>query len=77
MDDSIHGVVYFSFGSMVLIESFPQNQIKEMYASFSKIAPIRVLMKIVDNTKLPQGLPSNVKTLPWIPQQSVLGEFDI
>ena len=73
MDKSKHGVVYFTLGSMILIESFPEKQIREMYASFKKIAPIKVLMKIVNSSKLPPGLPENVKTLPWIPQISLLG----
>ncbi|XP_001603747.1 UDP-glucuronosyltransferase 2A2-like [Nasonia vitripennis] len=72
MDASSHGVVYFTLGSMILIESLPQEQIKEIYFSFEKIAPVRALMKIVDTSKLPPGLPENVKVLPWIPQQPVL-----
>lgn len=75
MDDSSHGVVYFSLGSMVLIETLPKEQIKDIYASFEKISPVRVLMKIADVSKLPPGLPKNVKVLPWIPQQPVLGRF--
>lgn len=73
MDESTQGVVYFSLGSMVLIETLPTEQLKELYASFEKISPIRVLVKIVDKSKLPPGLPKNVKTLPWIPQQPILG----
>ena len=30
-------------------------------------------MKVVDKQKLPPGLPRNVLTSPWIPQQAVLG----
>lgn len=73
MDESKHGVVYFTFGSMVLIETLPKKVLDDIYASFKKISPVRVLMKIVDDSKLPAGLPDNVKTLPWIPQQSILG----
>ena len=72
MDKSKHGVVYFTLGSMALIESFPEKQIKEIYASFKKIAPIKVLMKIANSSKLPPGLPENVKVLPWIPQIPLL-----
>lgn len=73
MDESSDGVVYFTLGSMVLIETLPRDQLKELYTSFEKISPVRVLVKIVDKSKLPPGLPKNVKTLPWIPQQPVLG----
>lgn len=75
MDKSTHGVVCFTLGSMVLIETLPAEQLKEIYSSFGKISPVRVLMKVTDASKLPAGLPSNVKVLPWMPQQKVLGEF--
>lgn len=74
MDESLRGVVYFTFGSIVPIETFSTKKLEELYASFEKISPIRVLIRIVDNTKLPTGLPKNVKTLPWVPQQPVLGK---
>lgn len=73
LDDSNDGVVYFTMGSMVLIETFPENIIKTLYESFSKIAPIRVLMKVPNPELLPPGLPKNVITHPWMPQQAVLG----
>lgn len=73
LDDSTDGVVYFTLGSMVLIETWPESVIKTFYKSFSKIAPTRVLMKIPNPEKLPPGLPKNVVIRPWMPQQSVLG----
>lgn len=76
MDESKDGVVYFTFGSMVIIETLPVNKLKALYASFAKISPVRVLMKIADKTKLPPGLPNNILTLPWIPQQPILGKFN-
>ncbi|XP_001603802.1 UDP-glucuronosyltransferase 2A1 [Nasonia vitripennis] len=72
MDESKDGVVYFTFGSMVIIETLPVDKLKALYASFAKISPVRVLMKIADKTKLPPGLPNNILTLPWIPQQPIL-----
>ena len=75
MDNSKHGVVYFALGSMTLIESFPEKQIKEIYASFKNISPIKVLMKIANSSKLPPGLPENVKVLSWIPQIPLLGMY--
>ena len=75
MDDSKDGVVYFSFGSMVKIESFPRNVIDVFYKSMEKIAPVRVLLKIAKKEELPDGLPNNVHTLPWVPQFNVLSEF--
>ncbi|CAB0034905.1 unnamed protein product [Trichogramma brassicae] len=77
LDESQDGIIYFTFGSMVLIETLPTDTIKTLYASFSKIKPIRVLMKVANTSKLPSGLPSNVHTMPWIPQSAVLGHKNI
>ncbi|KOX67539.1 UDP-glucuronosyltransferase 2B4 [Melipona quadrifasciata] len=72
MNESTHGFVYFSFGSMVKIESFPIKHVNIFYNSLGKIAPVRVLMKIAKSSELPPGLPKNVHVLPWIPQVKVL-----
>ncbi|XP_023246023.1 UDP-glucuronosyltransferase 2A1-like [Copidosoma floridanum] len=77
LNESEDGVVCFSFGSMVLIETLPLNSIKALFESFKKISPVRILMKIVDESKLPPGLPENVKTLPLIPQQAVLAHKNV
>ena len=50
-----------------------ENILKSFYASFAKISPVRVLMKIANQSKLPSGLPDNVLTSPWVPQQAILG----
>lgn len=72
LDDSKDGCVYFSFGSMIKIESFPTETIKVFYETFERIAPVRVLMKIAKKDELPHGLPKNVITSPWLPQTRVL-----
>ncbi|XP_029035427.2 UDP-glucosyltransferase 2-like isoform X5 [Osmia bicornis bicornis] len=72
MNDSKNGFIYFSFGSMVKIESFPAKYLQIFYNSLGKIAPVRVLMKIAKSDELPPGLPGNVHTLSWIPQVKVL-----
>ena len=77
MDESKHGVVYFTLGSMVIIETLPKETLLAFYASFAKIAPIRVLMKIVNKEKLPPGLPSNVRTSNWISQIPILSMIHI
>ncbi|RLU24805.1 hypothetical protein DMN91_002895 [Ooceraea biroi] len=74
MDDSKDGFVYFTFGSMVLMETFPRKTLDIFYASLGKIAPVRVLMKIPNPKKLPPGLPENIRTFPWLPQLKVLSE---
>lgn len=72
MNESTNGFIYFSFGSMVKIESFPKKYLDIFYNSLGKIAPVRVLMKIPNPNELPPGLPKNIHTLKWIPQVKVL-----
>ncbi|XP_076167851.1 UDP-glucosyltransferase 2 isoform X2 [Ptiloglossa arizonensis] len=72
MNESTSGFFYFSFGSMVKIESFPSKYLKIFYNSLGKIAPVRVLMKIPNPSELPPNLPKNIHILPWIPQVKVL-----
>lgn len=72
MNESTNGFIYFSFGSMVKIESFPMKYLDIFYKSLGKIAPVRVLMKIANSNELPPGLPKNIRTSPWIPQVKVL-----
>ncbi|XP_072755997.1 UDP-glucosyltransferase 2-like [Anoplolepis gracilipes] len=72
IDDSKDGFVYFTFGSMVMIETFPREFLNILYTSLSKIAPVRVLMKVPSPEKLPPDLPENVYTSPWMPQIKIL-----
>lgn len=72
MNESTHGVIYFSLGSMILIETLPEDSLLAIYDVFSKLLPRRVLMKIVDKKKLPTGLPKNIRLSSWIPQIAVL-----
>lgn len=74
MNESTSGFFYFSFGSMVKIESFPSKYLKIFYNSLGKIAPVRVLMKIPNPSELPPNLPKNIHILPWIPQVKVLSK---
>ncbi|XP_046836138.1 uncharacterized protein LOC124431841 [Vespa crabro] len=71
-DGSKYGFVYFSFGSLIKIESFPRKILDIFYKSFERISPINILMKITNPKELPPGLPKNVHTSPWIPQLKVL-----
>ncbi|XP_066581163.1 UDP-glucosyltransferase 2-like [Prorops nasuta] len=72
LNSSKEGFVYFSFGSMIKIESFPLDTLRVFYKSFGKIGPVRVLMKIANPQELPAGLPQNIRTSPWLPQIKVL-----
>ncbi|XP_050466895.1 UDP-glucosyltransferase 2-like [Cataglyphis hispanica] len=72
INDSKDGFIYFTFGSMVMIETFPPEFLNILYTSLGKIAPVRVLMKIPNPEKLPPGLPENVYTSPWMSQIKIL-----
>ncbi|XP_036145525.1 uncharacterized protein LOC105840599 [Monomorium pharaonis] len=72
LNDSKNGFIYFSFGSMVIIETFPREFLRILYASLGKIAPVRVLMKIPTPENLPPGLPENIHMSPWMPQIKIL-----
>ncbi|XP_015113327.1 UDP-glucuronosyltransferase 2B15 isoform X2 [Diachasma alloeum] len=72
MNDSASGVIYFTLGSLVNIETFPDATIRAFYSVFRGIAPVRVLMKVANKTALLPGLPDNVMTSSWIPQVAVL-----
>ncbi|XP_046427732.1 UDP-glucosyltransferase 2-like [Neodiprion fabricii] len=65
------GVVYFSTGTMLKSDSFSKEKILAIYNSFAELSNYKVLWKgNMDN--MPEGLPTNVKMVPWVPQFAVL-----
>lgn len=72
LDESTHGCVYFTFGSMVRIETFSPELLRKFYQSFENIAPVRVLMKVAKEEDLLPGLPKNVMIKPWFSQIPIL-----
>ncbi|KAK0175129.1 hypothetical protein PV327_008908 [Microctonus hyperodae] len=77
LDESTNGFIFFTLGSMVNIETFPEKIIGNIYKSFRKIAPVRVFMKVPQPELLPPGLPKNVRTFKWISQLKVLKHKNI
>nr|UEN71111.1 UDP-glucosyltransferase 334AA3 [Meteorus pulchricornis] len=77
LDDSEDGFVYFTFGSMVTIETLPRNILDNIFKSLRKISPIRVFMKVPRPELLPPGVPENIRTFDWIPQLKVLKHKNI
>ncbi|XP_046736274.1 UDP-glucosyltransferase 2-like [Diprion similis] len=77
LDNATSGFIYFSFGTLLKIESLPKEFLAELYSGFSKIAPIRVVMKSTNPEELPPGLPQNVMTLKWLPQIEILRHRNI
>ncbi|XP_043682853.1 UDP-glucosyltransferase 2-like isoform X4 [Vespula pensylvanica] len=72
LDESKDDFIYFSFGSMIKIESIPRHILDIFYKSFGKISPVNVLMKITNSEELPPGLPKNVRISSWLPQLKIL-----
>lgn len=72
LNESTHGCVYFTFGSMVRIETFHKSLLETFYKVFKRIAPVRVMMKVAKKEDLLPGVPENVMIQPWYPQISVL-----
>jgi glucuronosyltransferase len=71
MDDAPDGVIYFSFGSIVKMDSIParlQNALKE---AFSEL-PQRILWRY--NSDVMENQPKNVMIKKWFPQRDILGE---
>lgn len=75
MDKSTKGIVYFDLGPEIALENLPRKMIIDFLASFAKIKPIQVLMRVKDVEKLPLELPRNVKAFTHIPRIQVLGIF--
>ncbi|XP_046745935.1 UDP-glucosyltransferase 2-like [Diprion similis] len=71
LDSAKDGVVYFSTGSMLKSESFSKEKILAIYDSFAELTDYKVLWK-GNPDKMPEGLPSNIKMVPWVPQFAVL-----
>ncbi|XP_045499747.1 UDP-glucosyltransferase 2-like [Colias croceus] len=69
IEDSEHGVIYISFGSMLKANTTPKDRIEAIVAALSEL-PQRILWKW-EETTLP-GNPKNIFISPWLPQNDVL-----
>uniref|UniRef100_A0A2S2P9M0 UDP-glucuronosyltransferase n=1 Tax=Schizaphis graminum TaxID=13262 RepID=A0A2S2P9M0_SCHGA len=68
IEQSPHGVVYFTFGSTVKMSSLPEQIKKAFIESLAQI-PQRVLLKYEDEL---EPMPKNVMTKKWLPQREIL-----
>ncbi|XP_022164267.1 UDP-glucuronosyltransferase 2C1-like isoform X3 [Myzus persicae] len=68
IEQSPHGVVYFTFGSTVKMTSLPENTKKAFMDALAQI-PQRVLWKYEDEI---ENLPKNVMIKKWLPQREIL-----
>ncbi|XP_023949681.2 UDP-glucosyltransferase 2-like [Bicyclus anynana] len=68
MDDAKHGVIYFSLGSNLKSKHLPNEIKRDLLSMFGKLKQT-VVWKFEED--LPER-PTNVHTVPWAPQQSIL-----
>lgn len=69
MDNSSHGVIFFTFGSVVAISSLPEKT-KNMIIEVLGQVPQRVLLKYEE--EITCDLPKNIMTRKWFPQRDIL-----
>lgn len=74
MDDALDGVIYFSFGSAVKMDSIPTKLHSALREAFSEL-PQRILWRY-DNDVM-ENQPKNVMIRKWFPQRDILGKFNI
>ncbi|XP_053692267.1 UDP-glucosyltransferase 2-like [Sabethes cyaneus] len=72
LDNSRHGVIYFSLGSFIRTASLTKKN-TELFVSVFKSLKYNVLWKCDSEIDL-DGAP-NVRLMSWLPQQDVLGKF--
>lgn len=72
INESEHGVIYFSLGSVANVSSMPDDMRKAFCDNFAKLKQ-RVLWKweLDEMTEKPD----NVKIVKWMPQRDILGEI--
>ncbi|KAF5280026.1 hypothetical protein FQA39_LY05407 [Lamprigera yunnana] len=69
INESTHGVIYFSLGSMIKGHTFPEKKRQMFVNAFSRF-PERVLWKWETNTM--PGKPDNIMIEKWMPQLEIL-----
>ncbi|XP_008191816.1 UDP-glycosyltransferase UGT5 isoform X4 [Tribolium castaneum] len=69
INESAHGVIYFSLGSMIKGHTFPDEKRSEFLKAFGRL-PQRVLWKWENETM--SGKPDNVMIQKWMPQLDIL-----
>jgi glucuronosyltransferase len=72
MDDSKHGVIYFSLGSIAKTDTLAAEKRDAFLQAFAEL-PQRILWKWEADT-IPKK-PPNVKIARWLPQVDVLRTF--
>ncbi|KRT85102.1 Glycosyltransferase [Oryctes borbonicus] len=71
-DTKIEGIIYLSFGSMIVTESFSEEVLLAFFNAFKRL-PYKVLWK-ASRERFPKHLklPNNIQFEPWMPQMEIL-----
>ncbi|XP_037293501.1 UDP-glucosyltransferase 2-like [Manduca sexta] len=69
IEESEHGVIYISFGSMLKASTTPRDKVEAIISAVSEL-PQRVIWKWDEKT-LP-GIPKNILVSKWLPQNDIL-----
>lgn len=72
MDEAEYGVIFFSLGTFVPDHQMPSDYFEKFIKAFAKLKQ-RVLWRT--RAEYIAGLPDNVKTTNWAPQQNILGNL--
>ena len=73
IDEASHGVILFTFGSLVKASSISNSQREAFLEAFDSI-PQRVIWKFEDTIEHP---PKNIMLMKWLPQRDILGIEEI
>ena len=68
IEQSTHGVIFFTFGSTVKMSTIPENIKKRLIKALARV-PQRVLLKYEDEM---DDKPKNMMTKQWLPQRDIL-----
>ena len=74
INESTHGVIYFSMGSMIKGHTFPTEKRDIFLRAFGRLKQ-RVLWKWETDTM--PGKPDNLMIQKWMPQLDILCKFDL
>lgn len=73
LDESDNGFIYFSFGTLTVLESLPLDILDKLYNAFRIVSPVKIIMRAPNPDVMPKNLSDNVFIYNWLPQQKILG----
>lgn len=71
IDSAEHGVIYFSFGSLINISTIPKEILNVFLTVIGRLKQ-KVILKWISKSDV--KLPENVMIGSWLPQNDILGE---